>query len=64
MLRRDLERTATGWVWLDRLVKPYYWLRSRLAERSIERQLGITGSRAQRRAQWRRLLGEALREEK
>lgn len=59
MLRRDTDRTVTGWVWLDRLTAPYWRVRSRLAERSIERTLGITGTREERRDQWRRLLAGA-----
>ncbi len=63
-LRRDIEHTVTGWRWLDRLTAPYWRIVSWRAERSIERTLGITGTREQRRAQWRRLVAGALREEK
>ena len=63
MWHRDTDRTVTGWVWLDRLTAPYWRIVSWRAERSIERTLGITGTREQRRAQWRRLVADALGEE-
>lgn len=55
MWKRDLERTATGWAWSDRLTAPYWRWRSWLSLRRIDRMLGITGDKQERRRRRRAL---------
>lgn len=56
MLKPDFERTATGWVWSDRLTAPWWRLRSWITLRRIDRMLGVTGTEQERRRQRRRIL--------
>jgi len=56
-LGHDPEHTATGFWWLDWITDPWWRTAAWIAERRLDRTLGITGSTRHRR----RIRGELWR---
>lgn len=52
-LKPDFTRTATGYVWLDQLLVPFYRLWSWWNIRRFDRLFKITGTKEERRAKRR-----------